>query len=99
MHPRRWTLRIFRPVQARQSGGAGVGLSLCRDSVALQEKHRHGLAINERVSIDCTLSFICLQSRREEGPIACALDVMDRVWGSAVTNSAADLTPQRSDNA
>jgi hypothetical protein len=78
---------------------SGVGLSLCRDSVALQEKHRHGLAINERVSIDCTLSFICLQSRREEGPIACALEVMDRVWGPAVSNSTADLTPQRSEPA
>ncbi|WP_231943251.1 LysR family transcriptional regulator [Hydrogenophaga crassostreae] len=75
---------------------SGVGLSLCRDSVALQEKHRHGLVVNERVSIDCTLSFICLTSRQQEGPIACALDVLDRLWVSPGANSAADLTPQRS---
>ena len=59
---------------------SGVGLSLCRDSVALQEKYRHGLVINERVSVDCRLSFICLQSRHTEAPIACALDVLDTLW-------------------
>jgi DNA-binding transcriptional LysR family regulator len=75
---------------------SGIGLSLCRDSVAMQEKHRHGLAINERVSIDCTLSFICLESRQHEGPIACALDVLDLVWGSSFQNGIAELTPQRS---
>ncbi len=75
---------------------SGIGLSLCRDSVALQEKHRHGLAINERVSIDCTLSFICLESRQQEGPIACALDVLDLVWAGSAQNGTAELTPQRS---
>jgi DNA-binding transcriptional LysR family regulator len=75
---------------------SGVGLSLCRDAVALQEKHGHGLVINEKVSIDCTLSFICLKSRQQEEPIACALDVLDRVWLATVANSTADLTPQRS---
>jgi DNA-binding transcriptional LysR family regulator len=75
---------------------SGIGLSLCRDSVALQEKHRHGLAINERVSIDCTLSFICLKSRQYEGPIACALDVLDLVWSSTAQNGTAELTSQRS---
>lgn len=75
---------------------SGIGLSLCRDSVALQEKHRYGLAINERVSIDCTLSFLCLQSRQHEGPISCALDVLDQVWGASAQNGTAELTPQRS---
>jgi DNA-binding transcriptional LysR family regulator len=59
---------------------SGVGLSLCRDSVALQERQRHGLVINNRVSLDCTLSFICLKSRTNEAPIACALDVIDGLW-------------------
>jgi DNA-binding transcriptional LysR family regulator len=77
---------------------SGVGLSLCRDSVALQEKHRHGLAINERLSINCTLSFICLQSRRHEGPIACALDVLSQVWGGSAQNGTVELTSQRSAN-
>ena len=59
---------------------SGVGLSLCRDSVALQEKYRHGLVINERVSVDCRLSFICLKSRQMEPSIACALAVLDSLW-------------------
>lgn len=75
---------------------SGVGLSLCRDSVALLEKRNHGLVINERVSTDCTLSFICLEARRDEAPIACAFDVIERVWGSAVNNGSAGLTSQSS---
>ena len=59
---------------------SGVGLSLCRDSVALQERHRNGLVVNERVSIACDLSFICLKDRQAESEVACALQVLDEVW-------------------
>ena len=59
---------------------SGVGLSLCRDSVALQERHRNGLVVNERVSIACDLSFICLKDRQAESDVACALQVLDQVW-------------------
>ena len=59
---------------------SGVGLSLCRDSVALQEKHSYGLVVNERVSIDCALSFICLKERQAQTEVACALQALDEVW-------------------
>lgn len=59
---------------------SGIGLSLCRDSVALQEKQTQGLVVNERVSVNCSLSFICLKSRQAEPSIACALNVLDGLW-------------------
>ncbi len=62
---------------------SGVGLSLCRDSVALQEKRSNGLVVNDRLRIDCSLSFICLKARRQEPAIACALDVLAGLWASS----------------
>jgi DNA-binding transcriptional LysR family regulator len=61
---------------------SGVGLSLSRDSVALAEKHRHGVVVNELLEIPCTLSFITLVGRRHEQSIACAFDVLAEVWDS-----------------
>lgn len=59
---------------------SGVGLSLCRDSVALGEKHRHGVAVNELLEIPCSLSFITLAARSQEPSIACAFDVLADLW-------------------
>ncbi|MCZ4313087.1 LysR family transcriptional regulator [Comamonadaceae bacterium G21597-S1] len=59
---------------------SGVGLSLSRDSVALTEKSRHGVVVNDVLSVPCTLSFIALARRSQEPGIACAFDVLSRVW-------------------
>jgi DNA-binding transcriptional LysR family regulator len=59
---------------------SGVGLSLSRDSVALTEKRWHGVVVNDVLEIACTLSFIALADRRQEPGIACAFDVLERVW-------------------
>lgn len=59
---------------------SGVGLSLCRDSVALQEQHSYGLVVNERVSVGCALSFIGLKERQAQTEVACALQALDKVW-------------------
>lgn len=45
---------------------AGVGLSLARDSVAIDEAQKYGAAISREVPIEIPLSFICLLRRREE---------------------------------
>lgn len=60
----------------------GVGLSLCRESIALHEQQTHGLVIADRVRIDTALSFICLNARRPDPAIALAFDVIDRIWGA-----------------
>lgn len=61
----------------------GVGLSLCRESIALHEQQTHGLVIADAVKISTTLSFICLESRMDDPAIGAAFDAIKRVWGSA----------------
>lgn len=59
----------------------GVGLSLCRESIALHEQQAHGLIVADAVRIPTTLSFICLETCAETPAIAVAFDAIRRVWG------------------
>ena len=59
----------------------GVGLSLCRESIALHEQQAHGLVIADAVHIATALSFICLEARVADPTIASAFEAMERVWG------------------
>lgn len=61
---------------------SGVGLSLSRDSVALTERSLHGVVVNDMLEIPCTLSFIALARRSAEPAIACAFEVLSRVWNT-----------------
>ncbi|OJF91764.1 LysR family transcriptional regulator [Pararhizobium antarcticum] len=60
----------------------GLGLSLCRESIALNERQANGLVIAENVKLETSLSFACLRARRSEPNVALALEVMDRIWPS-----------------
>jgi DNA-binding transcriptional LysR family regulator len=59
----------------------GVGLSLCRESIALHEQQAHGLVIAGNVKIATTLSFLCLKARTGDPAIAAAFEAIKRVWG------------------
>jgi DNA-binding transcriptional LysR family regulator len=59
---------------------SGIGLSLCRDSVALAERSNNGIVVSELCTIPCSLSFISLYARRHEYKIACAFDALSRSW-------------------
>jgi len=59
----------------------GIGLSLCRETIALHEQQAHGLVIADAVKISTTLSFICLETRTGDPAIAAAFDAIKRVWG------------------
>lgn len=58
----------------------GVGLSLCRESIALHESQAHGLAIADAVQIPTTLRFMCLKARMNDPAIRAAFDAIDDVW-------------------
>jgi DNA-binding transcriptional LysR family regulator len=60
----------------------GVGLSLCRDSIALHEQQAYGLVIADRVKIETALSFVCLSARRADPNVALAFAVINRIWRS-----------------
>ncbi|GAA6181854.1 LysR family transcriptional regulator [Shimia sp. NS0008-38b] len=47
---------------------SGIGLSLCRESIALHQKQTFGLAVCNTVSVPACLCFVALE-RRNENPI------------------------------
>ncbi|WP_406625225.1 LysR family transcriptional regulator [Acidovorax sp. SDU_ACID1] len=59
---------------------SGVGLSLVRDSIAIREAQARGLAVADRVSLDCELSFVCRAERMAEPVIAAAWGALETVW-------------------
>ena len=63
---------------------SGIGLSLCRDSLAMIEKETNGLAIADRVQIRTELSFITLASRRADPRVASVFDALSSVWSFEV---------------
>ncbi|RZL98793.1 MAG: LysR family transcriptional regulator [Variovorax sp.] len=62
---------------------SGIGLSLMRDSIAIRESQAFGLAIADRVGLDCALTFVCLRERRHEPVVAAAWEALASVWGPA----------------
>lgn len=58
----------------------GLGLSLCRESIALNERQANGLVIADRVSLETALGFVCLRARRSDPNVSLAFDVIDRIW-------------------
>jgi DNA-binding transcriptional LysR family regulator len=59
---------------------SGAGLSLVRDHIAIREAQAVGLVIADQVSLDCEMSFVCLQARVNDPVIAAALAAIDKVW-------------------
>lgn len=51
---------------------SGIGLSLCRESIALHQKQSFGLAVGNAVSVPACLCFVCLD-RRKDNPILQAI--------------------------
>lgn len=59
---------------------SGVGLSLCRDAVALNERQARGIMISDTVELKTTLEFICLQHRRQDPAIGTAFETLLQIW-------------------
>ncbi len=59
---------------------SGVGLSLCRDSIALSERHAQGIVISDTVELNTTLEFICLKHRRQDPAIDTAFETLRQIW-------------------
>lgn len=59
---------------------AGLGLSLCRESIALHQKQSAGIAVCSTVSLQACLCFITLHSERETPTILETLKIVRRLW-------------------
>ncbi|MGX5846571.1 LysR family transcriptional regulator [Mesorhizobium sp. PL10] len=58
----------------------GLGLSLCRESIALNERQANGMVIADKVRLETSLGFACLFPRRSDPNVSLAFDVIDRIW-------------------
>ncbi|WP_050479200.1 LysR family transcriptional regulator [Herbaspirillum rhizosphaerae] len=59
---------------------SGVGLSLARESIALNQSHAHGLVIADAVDLSTELSFISLDKRKNEPAIGAVFALLQDVW-------------------
>jgi len=101
---RRLLSRVFGPlgVEPRRSAAtdqeastldllsSGAGLSLVREDVARHESRARGLVIADRVGLECVMSFVSLESRADDLPIAPVWPVLDEIWGGETYRPDAD---------
>ena len=59
---------------------SGVGLSLARESIALNQAQAHGLVIADAVELSTDLSFISLGKRQHEDAIKAVFQLLQEVW-------------------
>lgn len=76
----RTVARVDQEVSMMAMVRSGMGLSLCRDSLALIEKENHAIAVADQVEVKTELSFITLAARRTDPRIAAAFDAITAVW-------------------
>lgn len=60
---------------------SGIGLSLCRESIALEEVQSRGLVMSDTVQIETSLRFVTLASRRSDPNVSAAFDALASTWG------------------
>lgn len=59
---------------------SGIGLSLCRDSIALHQKQTYGLAVSDVVSVPACLGFVTLDKNRSNPAVSALFDVLKDAW-------------------
>lgn len=59
---------------------SGLGLSLCRESIALHQRQAAGLAISPTLTVPACLSFVTLLRRKDMPAIAALLGLVQAIW-------------------
>ena len=59
---------------------SGIGLSLCRDSIALHQKQSFGLAVCDAVSVPACLSFVTLAQNKDSPTVAALFGLLRHSW-------------------
>jgi DNA-binding transcriptional LysR family regulator len=59
---------------------SGVGLSLCRESIALHQRQSFGLTICENLRVPACLVIQTLEDRKDQPVIAALFDQVESVW-------------------
>ncbi len=59
---------------------SGIGLSLCRDSIALHQKQSFGLAVCNSVSVPACLCFVALERRKDRPTLSEIFNLLQSSW-------------------
>lgn len=59
---------------------SGIGLSLCRDSIALHQKQSFGIAVCNSVSVPACLCFVALGRRKDSPMLSEVFTLLESVW-------------------
>lgn len=59
---------------------SGIGLSLCRDSIALHQKQSFGLAVCNSVSVPACLCFVALERRKNSPVLSETFNLLQSSW-------------------
>ena len=59
---------------------SGVGLSLCHESIALEQRQSRGLVVSDQVRIETPLSFVTLRSRQSDPAVSAAFETVRDIW-------------------
>lgn len=59
---------------------SGIGLSLCRDSIALHQKQSFGLAVCNSVSVPACLCFVALERRKDSPTLSEMFNLLKSSW-------------------
>jgi len=59
---------------------SGIGLSLCRDSIALHQKQSFGLAVCNAVSVPACLCFVTLDRRKDSPILSEVFSLLQSSW-------------------
>ncbi|OIQ31277.1 MAG: LysR family transcriptional regulator [Alphaproteobacteria bacterium MedPE-SWcel] len=59
---------------------SGIGLSLCRDSIALHQKQSFGLAVCNSVSVPACLCFVALDRRKDSPILSETFNLLQSSW-------------------
>ncbi|WP_417522588.1 LysR family transcriptional regulator [Marinovum sp.] len=60
---------------------AGVGLCLCRETIAIDQRHSYGLSLCETQSVPASLVILTLEERRRAPVVVALFDQLATVWG------------------
>lgn len=70
---------------------SGVGISLCRESIALHEKQSNGLVVADRAAIETSLCFLALDARGDDPRVECAFDILAGIWNLRAPDGSRDF--------
>lgn len=59
---------------------AGVGLSLCRESIALHQQQAFGIAVSDTVSVPASLSFVTMDAHKKLPAIDAVITLLRDIW-------------------